>query len=200
MSPESTPHSGIYAASMHGISLITYATVQTIQATAMAEYRRKEIFMSGFYAKICQNGHVLIECSRSSKEEFCEICGAKMLSQCPHCQTAIKEWHYNGVAVLGTPKYNRPLYCKSCGKAYPWTEAALEATALIIQEDTELSELERQNLEESLPDIIAETPKTKVASIRIKKALHIAGEFTAETIRQFVIDFDCELAKKSLGL
>lgn len=156
--------------------------------------------MSNFYAKICQNGHVLIECTRLSKEEFCEMCGAKMLSKCPHCETPIKEWHYTGVTVLGTPKYERPLYCKSCGKPYPWTKAALEATTLIIQEDNELSELERKNLEDSLPDIISETPKTKVASIRIKKALITAGEFTVETIRQFVIDFGCELAKKSLGL
>lgn len=156
--------------------------------------------MSDFYVNICQNGHVLIEHTPLSREQFCETCGAKLLSKCPHCQTIIKEWHYNGVAVLGTPKYERPLYCKSCGKPYPWTEAALEATALMIQEDTELSELERKNLEDSLPDIMSDTPKTKVASVRIKKALLTAGEFTAETIRQFVIDFGCELAKKSLGL
>lgn len=70
----------------------------------------------------------------------------------------------------------------------------------MIQEDEELSDLERQNLENSLPDIISETPKTKVASIRIKKALLTAGEYTADALRQFVIDFGCELAKKSLGL
>lgn len=70
----------------------------------------------------------------------------------------------------------------------------------MIQEDSILSELERNSLQQSLPDIIAETPKTKVASIRIKKALLTVGEFTADALRQFVIDFGCELAKKSLGL
>lgn len=70
---------------------------------------------------------------------------------------------------------------------------------MMIREDNELSEIERKNLEESLPDIISETPKTKLASIRIKKALLTAGEFTADALRQFVIDFGCELAKKSLG-
>lgn len=156
--------------------------------------------MSDFYAKICQNGHVLIERHPLSTEEYCEVCGAKMSSTCPHCQSAIKEWHYNGMAVLGTPSFNKPLYCKSCGKPYPWTEAAIEATAMMIQEDAELSELERANLESCLPDIISETPKTKIAVIRVKKALLTAGEFTAEAIRQFAIDFGCELAKKSLGL
>ena len=158
------------------------------------------IVVSDFYAKICLNGHSLIEHQPLTAEEYCETCGAKLLSKCPNCGSPIKEWHYNGIAVLGTPKFDRPLYRRSCGKPYPWTEAALEATSLMIQEDEELSDLERQNLENSLPDIISETPKTKVASIRIKKALLTAGEFTADALRQFVIDFGCELAKKSLGL
>lgn len=156
--------------------------------------------MSDFYAKICLNGHELVESSPLVKEEYCETCGAKIISKCPICKAPIKEWHFNGVLYLGTPEFEKPLYCRSCGKPYPWTEAALEATMLMIQEDEELSSLERQNLEQSLPDIISETPKTKVASIRIKKALLTAGEFTADALRQFVIDFGCELAKKSIGL
>lgn len=156
--------------------------------------------MSDFYAKICNNGHVLIERSPLQNEEFCEACGARMMDKCPNCNSIIKEWHYNGVVYAGTPSFTKPLYCKACGKPYPWTESAIEATSLMIQEDSELSELERKNLEELLPDVIAETPKTKVASIRIKKALLTAGEFTADAIRQFVIDFGCELAKKSIGL
>lgn len=157
--------------------------------------------MSDFYAKICTNGHISIENHPLRNQEFCETCGAKMISKCPNCDSTIKEWHYNnGIAVLGTPRFAKPLYCRSCGKPYPWTEAAIEATSLMIQEDTELSELERKNLEDSLPDIIAETPKTKVAAVRIKKALLTAGEFTADAIREFVIEFGCELAKKSMGL
>lgn len=156
--------------------------------------------MSNFYAKICLNGHALVERHPLNSDEYCETCGAKMISKCPDCNNPIKEWDYSGVAVLGTPDFERPLYCKSCGKPYPWTKSAIEATALMIQEDNELSELERKSLEDSLPDIIAETPKTKVASIRVKKALLSAGKFTAEAIREFVIDFGCELAKKSIGL
>lgn len=156
--------------------------------------------MSDFYAQICSNGHVLINRQPPKDNEYCETCGAKMLSKCPNCNSPIHEWHYYGVTVLGSVKYVRPNYCKSCGKAYPWTEAALEATAIMIQEDSILSELERNSLQQSLPDIIAETPKTKVASIRIKKALLTVGEFTADALRQFVIDFGCELAKKSLRL
>lgn len=156
--------------------------------------------MSDFYAKVCLNGHQLVDGHPLTGAQYCELCGAKIISKCPSCGTPIKEWHYNGIAVIGTPKFERPLYCRSCGKPYPWTESALEATALMIQEAEELSSLERQNLQQSLPDIMTETPKTKVATIRIKKALLSAGEFTADALRQFVIDFGCELAKKSLDL
>ena len=156
--------------------------------------------MSDFYAKICTNGHISVETLPLRTREFCETCGAEMMSNCPNCGSTIKEWHYYGIVVGSKPKLNKPMYCKSCGKPYPWTQAALEATSLMIQEDSELSELERQTLESSLPDIMVETPKTKLATIRVKKALLKAGEFTAETIRQFAIDFGCELAKQQLGL
>lgn len=156
--------------------------------------------MADKYAKICLNGHVSIESTPISGEQFCEKCGAKMISKCPSCDAPIKEWSYNGVVVIGTPKFEKPLYCRSCGNPYPWTESALEAISLMIQEDEELSELEQEKLQESLPDIITETPKTNLASVRIKKALLSAGSFTAEAIRQFVIDFGCELAIRSLGL
>jgi len=156
--------------------------------------------MSNYYAKICLNGHVLVERHPLTTKEYCEKCGAIMLSVCPNCNSKIREWNFNNVVMTSTPKFTKPMYCKTCGMPYPWTKAALEATTLMIQEDAELSELERKNLADSLPDIIAETPKTKVATIRIKKALLTAGEFTSEAIRQFIIDFGCELAKSLFGL
>ena len=55
--------------------------------------------MSNFYAQICSNGHVLINRHSSDDNEYCEICGAKMLSKCPNCNSTIREWRYNGVTV-----------------------------------------------------------------------------------------------------
>lgn len=154
-----------------------------------------------FYATICQNGHLQIKSSLGSKDMYCEKCGGKILTRCPACNTPIREWQEDDdVLFIGYPSMDKPLYCRECGKPYPWTQSAIEATVLMIHEDEELSELERKNLESSLPDLISETPKTKVATIRVKKALLTAGTFTAEALRQFVIDFGCELAIRSLGL
>lgn len=85
-------------------------------------------------------------------------------------------------------------------KPYPWTETALETATELIEEEETLDPVQRDNLVSSLPDLIAETPKTQVAVVRVKKFLTSAGKFTADAIRQFVIDFGCELAKQQLGI
>ena len=152
-------------------------------------------------AQICLNGHMVNDTYDTQPEfnqPFCSKCGAKTITTCPHCGAVLHGELECGVISLGTAPVQS--YCYNCGNPYPWTESALEAITLMIQEDEKLSASERQNLEQSLPDILSETPKTKVASIRIKKAILSAGKFTADALRQFVIDFGCELAKKSLGL
>lgn len=149
---------------------------------------------------ICLNGHVILSDKWIVNDEFCEKCGAKMLDKCPSCGKPIKEWDYGGVFVVGNPEYERAAYCKNCGSPYPWTQSAINATAELLEEEEQLSELERNKLISSLPDIISETPKTQVAIVRFKKALLNIGKFTAEGLRQFAIDFGCELAKKQLGL
>ena len=148
----------------------------------------------------CINGHTLVSSRWIDKAEFCEKCGAKMMDKCQECGSPIKEWNYRGAAVLGTPQYARAAYCKWCGKPYPWTQSAFEAVIDLVQEEEELDDIQRSKLVDSLPDIISETPKTQVAIVRFKKALLSAGKFTADGLRQFAIDFGCELAKKQLGL
>ena len=159
----------------------------------------------GFYhtAQICLNGHMIngeADKYLEHNELFCSICGAKTVTSCLNCGMPIRGTHEEpGVLIIGDSASVRS-YCHNCGKPYPWTVSAIEATMLLIQEEEEFSEQLKNSLSDSLPDIISETPKTNLAITRIKKALSFAGNFTAEGIRQFVIDFGCELAKQSLGL
>ena len=147
---------------------------------------------------ICKNGHVLISKAWISKKEFCEKCGAEMLDRCPNCNTPIREWDFGGLA-FGKPKYERAAYCRNCGKPYPWTQAAIEAATELINEEDQLDSAQQTTLIASLPDIVSETPKTQIAIARVKKPLLSVGKFTADALRQFVIDFGCELAKSQLG-
>lgn len=149
---------------------------------------------------ICQNGHVVQSTEWITGDEFCEKCGAEMIDRCPSCKAPIRAWDYGGFIMIDTPEYDRAAYCKNCGKAYPWTRSAIEAASELIEEEEELDEVQRNKLVSSLPDIVAETPKTRIAVVRFKKALIAVGKFTADGLRQFIIDFGCEFARKQLGM
>lgn len=159
----------------------------------------------GYYrtAQICINGHCITDAYDAypqHRQAFCDKCGAATITSCPSCHANIRgAYHEPDICVLGG-RYNVPAYCYSCGKPYPWTQAAIEAATALVEEEESLSQAEQTRLVEVLPDIITETPKTQLAIVRFKKALLSAGKFTADGLRQFAIDFGCELAKKQLGL
>lgn len=152
-------------------------------------------------ALICKNGHLINSYYRKYPEDnasFCNSCGAPTIHQCTNCNAEIKGHSTGEYSYLST--YSVPAFCSSCGFPYPWTKAAIENAALILEEEENFSEQFRTSISECLPDIICETPKSQIAIVRMKKALSSAGKFTSDALRQFVIDFGSELAKKSLGL
>lgn len=154
-------------------------------------------------ALICKNGHMLtssIEDEPFAVHKFCSICGATTISACSECNAAIVGSRYYERNDITEMSSKVPAYCCDCGKPYPWTRTALETATALIQEDDGINDVQCKELVASLPDIITETPKTNVAVVRLKKALLTMGKFTAEGLRQFAIDFGCELAKSQLGL
>lgn len=184
----------------NSISVFCIIVMNRATCTCSNTYRNGVCLMMDYYAHVCKNGHALVSGDRIAGQEYCEVCGAEMLDKCPSCQSVIKEWHFPPGVLAPPPKYKRAAYCKKCGKPYPWTLSAIEAAAMLIEEDGELDAELQGRVVDTLPDIITETPKTQVAVARFKKALAAAGKFTAEGLRQFAIDFGCELAKKQLGL
>lgn len=153
-------------------------------------------------AAICTNGHINCDSlgdEYNSADKFCPECGAPVIMQCPHCNSFIRGAYIVNFDCLDT--LDKPdAYCFNCGEAYPWTDAALKNAILVLQEEADLSPELKESTSASLPDIITETPGTNLAIIRLKKCLSSAGKFTSDALRQFVIDFGCELAKRSLGL
>ena len=154
-------------------------------------------------AQICMNGHCItdsVDANPERGQQFCDKCGSATITTCPSCGANIRgDYHVPGVLVAGF-RYKVPAYCYSCGKPYPWTQSAIESAVELIQEEEDLDATQKEKLVSSLPDIVSETPKTQVAVVRFKKALLSAGRFTADALRQFAIDFGCEMAKKQLGL
>lgn len=159
----------------------------------------------GYYknAEICLNGHLIsANASSDNHQKFCTQCGVQTISKCIKCDEPIRGWYQpDGIAVIHNSKnFKIPSYCHSCGDPYPWTSSAIETAELLIREEEEISQEEIDKLVEVLSDLTVETPKTKLAIVRIKKFLSKSTEFTADGLKQFLIEFGCELALKSLNM
>lgn len=153
--------------------------------------------MSYYTGFICTNGHAVSTLSYSCSDKYCTKCGSPIVSRCDNCGTIIRG-RYDGNYGFAS-NYKVPSYCHSCGNPYPWTSAAIEATIAMLEE-SELSFDDQEKIKSVLPDVITETPRTQLASIRFKKAMAAGGTFVAEGLRDFAVNFGCELLKKSLGL
>lgn len=159
--------------------------------------------MSDYYgAQICNNGHLITAFADIGSEliqKYCSTCGAKTIMSCSKCNEPIRgrlrgSWP--------TSEFDIPAYCYNCGNPYPWTEAALEAATLLINEDENLNSEEKQQFCETLPDLVVKeaTPKTKLAAARFKKFISKSASYTADGIRDIFVDITSEAIKKSLGL
>lgn len=161
--------------------------------------------MSGYKTSIiCTNGHLITGSSNgdNSNNKFCTKCGAPTITSCPKCSTPIRgKYNMDGVLDLTPYKYV-PKYCHNCGNPYPWTKNALDSAKLLINEDEQLSDTEKENFSNSLPDLIVDTPtpKTNVAVVRFKKYISKVASATADGIKDIIVDIASETIKKSLGL
>lgn|SRR5574337_743231 len=157
----------------------------------------------GYYkiAQICRNGHVQsTDVERHSPGPRCEECGAEGITKCPHCAAPIHGYyHVEGVLAIGE-RFSPPKYCHNCGKPYPWTEVRLQALHELISEMEGVSAEEKQRLNGSRDDLIADTPRTEVAVTRFKKALARAGPEVAIAMKKILIEVGTEAVKKSLGI
>lgn len=158
--------------------------------------------MATQYAQsICLNGH-----QRSVQirwgvdvQGFCEECGSKLISKCPACDYPIPGYvdpSGDGVLVLGDkPRAAIPKYCGHCGNPFPWTQAAIESA----QELIDLSELDtddKDKFKDSIPEIMTESPKTKVAATKFKIFATKAGSMIADGLKDVLVDIVSETAKK----
>lgn len=151
-------------------------------------------------AQICLNGHSINSSSRSMPEfnqKFCDRCGAETITQCPSCKTDIRGFYYSP-GVVSLAEVPIPSFCHSCGKPYPWTESSLEAAKELADELNELTDEEKDLIKKSLPDLIRETPRTKVAESRFKRIMSKAKKESVDAMRAILVDIISETIKKSL--
>lgn len=151
-------------------------------------------------AQICLNGHVVNSMALSSpqsNQKHCDECGAQTITTCPECNTPIRGY-YHVPGFIGFFDYDKPAYCYSCGKPFPWTTSGLEAILELADELEGLSEEEKQQLKDSFPDLIRDTPKTVVAETRFKKIMRKVGADAYNAMKSIMIDIVSEAVRKSI--
>jgi len=95
------------------------------------------------------------------------------------------------------PPYSRPAYCNNCGRAFPWTTAAVAATKeLAIEAD--LSEMDRNELPDIIENLVRETPRSSVAAARMRRILEKAKPWASEGFKTILIEVVTEGAKKMI--
>ena len=151
-------------------------------------------------AQICENGHVVNSMARDypdSNQKHCDKCGASTIMVCPSCQTEIRGV-YHVPSVIGFYEYDAPAFCYECGKPFPWTTTRLHAAEDLVNELEDLTIDDRKSLKESLPDLVRETPSTRVAETRFKKIMQKVGKDGYESMRSLLTDIVSDVVRKAI--
>ncbi len=148
-------------------------------------------------AEYCPNGHFITDEYHDGpayREDFCTKCGGQTLIACQDCGVEIRG-DLRESSWYGSPP--RPAFCHACGHAYPWTSGALEAARELIDDSEDLTDDEREQLSETLDDLIADSPKTEVAGRRFRKL--VAKADIGGGLRSIMVAVATEAAKKPWG-
>jgi hypothetical protein len=95
-------------------------------------------------------------------------------------------------------KKNRPLFATNADHRSPWTEKRLAAAQKFAEEVENFSPDDRQQLQQSLSDLVKQTPYTPIAVNRVKKLLAKGGEWVSDGLREILVDVLSEAIKKQI--
>lgn len=154
---------------------------------------------------VCLNGHQASDNVSWGVQTtgFCDKCGAKLISICPSCKNpipgSIDPNDYNSdVFILSGPTVTPvPKYCNSCGKPYPWTQSAIDSAKELI-EMSELDSTDKESFNESIPDLLVDTPKTKLAITKFKIYTDKIGSGIADGLKEVLVDVVSETVKRAI--
>ncbi len=152
-------------------------------------------------AQICLNGHVINDSVKEypqHNKKYCDKCGAATITNCLNCNTEI-QGYYNVEGVIAiSSHYTAPAFCPNCGKPYSWTEAKIQAAHDLTQELENISEEEREILDQSINEMVKDSPRTSLAVTRFKKILSKTNKPIVDAFRNILVDIISETAKKLL--
>lgn len=150
--------------------------------------------------QVCVNGHQITDGIHRRPHlgrKFCPECGKPTITQCPACNAPIPgHVHYQHALVAFSESV--PAFCGNRGEPYPWTKARIENFRELTDELDELTEEDRQKLNSSLDELVRESPKAEVASLRFKKILKSLSKGSYELVKKITLEIVSESVKKTI--
>jgi hypothetical protein len=157
--------------------------------------------MEGYdVAQICVNGHVISSMAGSNvqyRQEHCNKCGAKTIMSCQKCNKPINGYHHVP-GVIGFFDYNAPRFCEYCGEAFPWIKSKIESSKELVDLMDSLTVQEKDDLKESIEDLVRETSKVPVAKVKLKKYLAKVDSGISDGIKDILKDTLSDEIKKDI--
>jgi len=154
-------------------------------------------------ARLCLNGHevdLVTGGHVTDDTRFCSECGKETLCACPRCHAPIRGAYRGSVIEAQFDPWIKPNYCPACAEPYPWTAGAIDALTQLLSEQKRIKPDELHRLAKDLPDLVSETPKTKLAVLHVKQAMERVEEFARGTICDLLRALACDAARKQLGI
>ncbi|ROQ90887.1 DUF2321 domain-containing protein [Desulfosoma caldarium] len=151
-------------------------------------------------AQICRNGHVITSMAQSSpqsKQKFFSKCGEETVTACDSRGAPIRGY-YHVPGVIAPLDYQKPAYCYNCGSPYSWTVKGIEAASELADELEGLTDDEKAQLKNSLPDLVNNSARRTVAEIKFKKIMKKAGSQAIAAMKEILFNVVNETVKKSL--
>jgi hypothetical protein len=152
-------------------------------------------------AQICFNGHVINDSTKqypSLNWKFCDKCGKPTIMACRECGFDIRGEYISHVPFTGKRDFSAPAFCENCGQPYPWTKQALDAARKLADQMPGLTDAEKAEVKGDLDDLVADSPRTKLAASRVKRLLAKAGGELPGMLREVIVSFASDAAKKVL--
>jgi hypothetical protein len=93
-------------------------------------------------------------------------------------------------------RYTPPGYCFNCGNAFEWTKRKISGAVELVEVGAGVTSGELEQFQTDLTDATRDTPKTQVASLRIRQLMAKVGTGVAGGVKDIIVDLVSETAKK----
>ncbi len=149
--------------------------------------------------QVCVNGHSITrdyDVDPGTRKDYCSKCGAKTIHKCPECDAEIRGRLLDTDVFVFNVEPER--FCHACGEPYPWTVSVLKAAKELILLEESVETSIKEDVIDTLPDLLEDTPRTQLGLARLNLFLQQAGKGVASGLRNLLVDIASETVVKMI--